>query len=54
MLFTVLGRASDAINPLWQSFCAETGVTYLQGYRRGIAALANLAAYRRFLGRVLS
>jgi acyl-CoA synthetase (NDP forming) len=54
MLFTVLGRASDAINPLWQSFCAETGVTYLQGYRRGIAALANLAAYRRFLARVFS
>lgn len=53
MLFTVLGRASDVINPLWQSFCAETGVTYLQGYRRGIGALANLAAYRRFLARVV-
>jgi len=53
MLFTVLGRASDAINPVWQSFCAETGVTYLQGYRRGIGALANLDAYRRFLSRSL-
>lgn len=49
MLFTVLGRASDAINPEWQRFCAESGVTYLQGYRRGIGALANLDAYRRFL-----
>jgi acetate---CoA ligase (ADP-forming) len=49
MLFTVLGRASDAINLVWQRFCAENGVTYLQGYRRGIGALANLDAYRRFL-----
>jgi acyl-CoA synthetase (NDP forming) len=49
MLFTVLGRASDAINPVWQRFCAENGVTYLQGYRRGIGALANLDAYRLFL-----
>jgi acyl-CoA synthetase (NDP forming) len=49
MLFTVLGRASDAINPEWQRFCAESGVLYLQGYRRGIGALANLSAYREFL-----
>ncbi len=47
MLFTVLGRASDAINPLWQAFCAETGLPYLQGYKRGVAALAALEAYRR-------
>lgn len=49
MLFTVLGRASDAIHPDWLRFCAETGLTYLQGYRRGVGALANLDAYRRFL-----
>lgn len=46
MLFTVLGRASDAINPAWQRFCDETGTTYLQGYGRGLSALAHLDRYR--------
>ena len=49
MLFAVLGRASDAINPVWLHFCDESGVTYLQSYKRGIAALANLDRYRRRL-----
>jgi acyl-CoA synthetase (NDP forming) len=47
MLFTVLGRASDAINPSWQEFCARSGVTYLQGYKRGLGALAYLHRYRK-------
>ncbi len=47
MLFVVLGRASDAINPVWQRFCDETGTTYLQGYGRGLSALAHLDRYRR-------
>lgn len=47
--FAVLGRASDAIQPAWQQFCAANDVTYLQGYRRGIGAIANLDAYRRFV-----
>jgi acyl-CoA synthetase (NDP forming) len=44
----ILGRSSDAINPVWQQFCADTGLTYLQGYRRGIAALGRLQRYRAF------
>jgi acetate---CoA ligase (ADP-forming) len=47
MLFTVLGRASDSINPVWLKFCDASGLTYLQSYKRGIAALANLDRYRR-------
>src|SRR6185312_5198515 len=47
MLFAVLGRASDAINPVWLKFCDASGLTYLQSYKRGIAALANLDRYRR-------
>ena len=47
MLFAVLGRASDAINERWRAVCDETGLTYLQGYKRGIAALAHLWEYRR-------
>lgn len=48
-LFTVLGRASDAINPQWLELRDEVGIVYLQGYKRGIAALAKLEGYRRFL-----
>ena len=47
MLFTVLGRASDAINERWRAMCDETGLIYLQGYKRGLAALAYLWEYRR-------
>jgi acetate---CoA ligase (ADP-forming) len=45
-LFAVLGRASDAINPHWREFCETTGLLYLQGYRRGIAALGRYWRYR--------
>lgn len=49
MFFTVLGRASDVIHPEWQALCAQTGLPYLQGYRRGIATLGRLQRYRAFL-----
>jgi acetate---CoA ligase (ADP-forming) len=45
-LFAVLGRASDAINPVWREFCRTTGLLYLQGYRRGTAALGRYWRYR--------
>lgn len=48
-LFTVLGRASDPINPQWRALCDELGVPYFQGYKRGLAALAKLEHYRRYL-----
>jgi len=49
ILFAALGRSSDVIHPDWRAFCAETGLLYLQGYRRGLATLGRLARYRRFL-----
>lgn len=49
MFYAVLGRTSDVINSEWQAFCTETGLTYFQGYRRGIATLGRFHRYRAFL-----
>jgi acetate---CoA ligase (ADP-forming) len=47
MLFAVLSRASDSINLRWRDFIAASGITYFQGYKRGLGAIARLMAYKR-------
>lgn len=48
VFFAALSRASDTIHPQWRAFVAENGIAYLQGYERGLDALAQLMEYLRF------
>jgi acyl-CoA synthetase (NDP forming) len=49
MVFAALSRTSDPINPRWHELILDAGVIYLQGYERGLEAVANLKTYARFL-----
>lgn len=50
-LFVLLGRTSAAMPEDWREVLAEPTVPYLQGYRRGLAAIGALMGYRRALAR---
>lgn len=46
-LFAVLSRTSDQYCQEWETVVRERGITFLQGYGRGLRALGRLAQYSR-------